>query len=197
VEFDGAALDKARWNVERMAVGGGTQLASNVGLRDGNLVLSVSRVGASGGVEYVGGGVTSKEPSGFGYYEARLRVLAAKGWITTFAVRPAAGDGPEFAAVEHDSADAKKYRVRTGSQTNDVAALPLTDYHVFGCEYSAKEVKYYLDGRVVATLPVTAPGQVTIRLDAANAKGGNDSVDTGRLPGHVEVDYVRYYRRVQ
>jgi beta-glucanase (GH16 family) len=166
-----------------------------VGLRDGNLVLTVNRVGASGGTEFVGGGVMSKEPLGYGYYEARLRVLAGKGWLTTFGLR-SGGDGQEFAVVEHDSADAKKYRVRSGkANTAEVRTLPLTDYHVYGCEYNVEAVKYYLDGKLVGTAPA-GTGEVSILIDAAAAAGGGkDSVDTGRLPGHIEIDYVRYYRR--
>lgn len=196
-EFDGAALDRERWSPRRGSNESGTQLASNVTLRQGDLVLAVNRVQASGGAEYVGGGAVTREKLGYGYYEARLRVLAGRGWRTVFALE---GEGVDVRVMDHDSADAKAYSVRAGEgEKRDVTTLPLLDYHVYGCEYSAGEAKFYLDGRLVETARLAqAPAEVAVRLESA-AMGGKDpeAVDTSRLPGQVAVDYVRYYRKGQ
>ena len=201
-EFDAAALDREKWNLRRGATASGTQLASNVALRRGDLVLTVNRVSASGGTEYVGGGTVSKEKLGYGYYEARLRVLAGRGWRTVFALE--GGPGVELGVLDHDSANAKTYSVRTAqgageAQQKEVTTLPLLDYHVYGCEYGPGEAKYFLDGRLVETVKLaSAPGEVAVRLEST-AIGGKDAeaVDTSRLPGQVAVDYVRYYRKGQ
>jgi hypothetical protein len=194
-EFDGTTLDREKWNPRRGGTAGGTQLASNVAVKQGGLALAVNRVQATGGAEYVGGGVSSKGKLGYGYYEARLRVLEGRGWRTVFALE---GDGLELNVMDHDSADASKYRVSAGGEAKkEVVTLPLWDYHVYGCEYTAGEAKMYLDGKLVETVKLAqAPAEVGVRLESV-AIGGKDpeAVDTSRLPGQVLVDYVRYYRK--
>jgi hypothetical protein len=195
-EFDADALDRDKWNLRRGASESGTQLASNVSLRQGNLLLAVSRVAASGGAEYVGGGTVTKAPLGFGYYETRLRVLAGRGWRTVFGLE--GGQGFSLGVMDHDSANAKAYGVRVGGELKkDVTTLPLLDYHVYGCEYSASEAKFYLDGKLVETVRLKdAPPEVTVRVESAAIAGKDpESMDTSRLPGQVAVDYVRYYRK--
>jgi hypothetical protein len=199
-EFDGAALDRSRWTVRSGPAAAGTQLASNVSVRNGDLVLTVNRVAASGGPEHVGGGAVTRETSGFGYYEARLRVLAAHGWRTTFSLQSLPAF--ELTPFENDSVDAKTYRLRTRASggaegSKDVSTLPLTDYHVYGCEYLPGTVKYFLDGRLVETVRLAdSPAAVRVRLEALATSGDKpETVDTSRLPGHVHVDYVRYYRK--
>jgi beta-glucanase (GH16 family) len=79
-----------------------------------------------------------------------------------------------------------------------VKTLPLFDYHVYGCEYTPKDVKYFFDGELVQTVDIKElpQGDVNIWLTSiASHLGNTDAVDYGRLPCHVDFDYVRYYRK--
>lgn len=194
-EFEGAALDREKWSVRRGSTGAGTQMATNVSVKQGDLALGLARVQATGGYEQTGGGVVSVGKSGYGYYEARLRVLAGRGWRTVFALE---GDGLKLNVLDHDSGDEKKYAVSVGGvAVKEVMTLPLLDYHVYGVEYGPQEAKVYLDGKLVETLRLEkAPAEVSVRVETAAAGGnGPDAVDTSRLPGQVLVDAVRYYRK--
>lgn len=197
-EFEGTVLDRERWTQRSDQTGGSTQLRSNVSLRSGDAVIAVNRVAASGGTEYTGGGLISKEAFSRGYYEARLRVLAGRGWDTSFILK-ARGEGSDITVMENHSFESTKYRVRTGAgAASEVRMLPATDYHLYGCEVGERSVKFFLDGKQVGESPMdTAPGaQWEIRISTTAATGeGADAVDPGRLPGHVEIDYVRHYRK--
>nr|WP_321476175.1 FAD-dependent oxidoreductase [uncultured Paludibaculum sp.] len=189
-EFDGAEIDAAKWTRQASTTEAGTQLRRNVTTRAGGADILVSRVTASGGFEFVSGGLLSKQAFGYGYYEARFRVLAGRGWTTTFALAPNGG-GPEVRVAQNDSGDIKLYRA--GGKA--VSLLPVTDYHVYGCDISERGVKYFLDGQLVEETAAPAGGQWQILLGvAATNAAGPDPVDTGRLPGHIDIDYVRYYR---
>ena len=74
----------------------------------------------------------------------------------------------------------------------------LSGFHVFGCEYTSAEVRYFLDGRLVQTVDVSKlpHGELNVWLTSiASHLGKTDVVDDARLPGRVEYDYVRYYTR--
>ena len=192
-EFEGAALDRSRWTLRADSAGGSTQLPRNVSVRGGEAIIAVNRVAASAGDEYTGGGIASQEVFGRGYYEVRLRVLAGRGWTTSFTLVPRE-PGPELRVAQADSGDATHYR----AGANTVTALPLTDYHVFGCEAGERNVKYYLDGTLVEESPVDARPDarwgLRIASVATNAAAA-DSVDATRLPGNIHIDYVRYYKK--
>jgi hypothetical protein len=187
-EWDGATLDRALWKPLAGASESGTQLASNVTLRDGNLVVNLNRVAASGGSDYVGGGVTLQKDLGPGYYEARMRTLVGRGWRVSFVVDPQTG-------FENDSANETRYRIVSAGAVQERSSLPLLDYHLFGIEVTASEVRHYFDGQLVRMSPRPA-GDLRLRLSAVAAPEANaKTVDHSRLPGHVAVDYVRFYRR--
>ena len=197
-EFDGGTLDRSKWTPRADAAGGSTQLPRSVSLRAGEAWIEVNRVAATGGDEFTGGGLVGKEAFGPGYYEIRFRVLAGRGWTTSLTLAPRAG-GPELRVAENDSGDSTRYRVRTGAGAPKVmATLPMTDYHVFGCEVAERSVTYYLDGKPVeqAGIEATPETRWEMRIGAvATAARTPDAVDLSRLPGHVLIDYVRYYRR--
>lgn len=194
-EFDGNSLDREKWNYRTDSKDWSTQLPRNVSVAGGSLVIDLNRVAATGGALYTGGGITSKEAFGYGYYESRFRILAGKGWHSAFQLaRP---PEVELDVVASDSISLSSYAAGTiSSGRKNVSALPLWDYHVFGCEYTPDGVKYYLDGQLMHTSDVRLSGGVHVQLSSiASQQGNTDKVDDSRLPGHLYVDYVRYYRK--
>jgi hypothetical protein len=187
-EWSGTALDRALWTPLAGASEGGTQLPGNVTLRDGNLVVNLNRVVASGGSDYVGGGVTLGKDLGPGYYEVRMRTLAGRGWRTSFQVSPQTG-------FESDSTIENRYRVIAGGARKEFPSLPLLDYHVYGIEVTPSGVKHFFDGQLVESSSRSG-GDLRLRLSAvAVPEASIKTVDHSRLPAHVAVDYVRFYRR--
>jgi hypothetical protein len=190
-DFD--TLDRAKWAFRTDATDGSTQLPANVAARAGALNITLNRVTASGGQAYTGGGVISRTPTSYGYYEARLRVLVGKGWRTSFALVKPGAPATQLAAVENDSADFKSLRVNA----KPIPAISLMDYHVIGCEYTPNAVKYYLDGQLVETVPAAQPQPAEVAIGLGSlipTTPQPDTIDHSRLPGHIDIDYVRYYR---
>jgi hypothetical protein len=58
-------------------------------------------------------------------------------------------------------------------------------------------VKYYLDGQLVETVPAAQPQPAEVAIGLGSlipTTPEPDAIDHSRLPGHIDVDYVRYYR---
>jgi hypothetical protein len=212
-EFNATTLDRT-WAYRTDTKHWSTQLPSSISLRDCNLVIEVKRVTATGGTAYTGGGVISRKSFGYGYYESRFRIMAGKGWHSSFWLMKHDGSGStnttatdlELDIAENDSIDPKSYSVATHRWKGEhavyghkrVETLPLFDYHVYGCEYTPKEVKYYFDGELVRSVDIASQpqGEVNIWLTSiASHLGHTDAVDDGRLPGHIDFDYVRFYQK--
>jgi beta-glucanase (GH16 family) len=233
-EFDGDSLDTSKWDLRTDTKHWSTQLPRNIALRDSNLLIALNKIASNGedlntgpvvlskssygyvpeGGEgkYVGGGVISKDAFGYGYYEARLRIMAGKGWHSSFWLMRHDGSGStgtaaadlELDIVENDSINPLSYGITThkwrgGHETyghKRVTTLPLFDYHVYGCEYTPSSIKYFFAGELVQTVDIASlpQGKVNIWLSSiASSLGDTDSVDDSRLPGHIDVDYVRFY----
>jgi beta-glucanase (GH16 family) len=207
-------LDRSKWAFRTDTKHWSTQLPRNISVDNGNLMITLNRVAATGGDEYTGGGVISKAAFGYGYYESRFRIMAGKGWHSSFWMMRHDGSGStrttaadlELDVIENDSIDPLSYGVNTHRWKGQhesygnkrVTTLPLSDYHVYGCEYTPTTVKYFFDGDLVQTVDISSlpQGDVNIWLTSiASTLGKTDAVDNSRLPGHVDVDYVRFYRK--
>ncbi|MDR3723110.1 MAG: FAD-dependent oxidoreductase [Terracidiphilus sp.] len=208
-EFDGRSLDESAWNYRTDSKAKSTQLPENVGVRDGNLVLTLDRTAPGAAMKFAGAGVISRQAFNYGYYECRMRVLAGKGWHSSFWLMRHDSSGStasgaadlELDAIENDAGDLRHYQVTTHRWRGQhdvlghkvVASNLLSDYHVYGCEYTSEEARYFLDGKLVesTTIHSQPQGEVNIWLTSI----ATETVDNGRLPCHTDFDYVRYYRK--
>ncbi len=214
-EFDGSTLNKDKWNYRTDSKHWSTQLPANVTVENGNLVLNLKKEKA-GDKEYTGSGVISKQAFRFGYYEARFRVLAGKGWHSSFWMMGHDGSGGtgttktqlELDVIENDSIGLTRYGVNVHKWPDPHVSLghkvvtmaSLAEFHVFGCEYTPQTVKYFLDGQLVQTVNVSAlpHGDLHVWLTSiASFLGKTDAVDESKLPGRVLFDYVRYYTNTE
>jgi hypothetical protein len=207
-EFNGPALDTGKWNYRTGPRYWSNQLPANVKVKDGMLRLAL-REEKSGGLEYTAGGVISKQSFGYGYYEARVKMPAGRGWHTSFWMMPTSARDrfQEIDVCEQDSVDPHSYSVNFhiykphGSfGSKRVAAGDLSaDFHVYGAEFSPREARFYLDGALVQTVDISSvpkgEQQIWLTSIAANLHK-TDAVDEAKLPEYALFDWVRYYRRL-
>jgi beta-glucanase (GH16 family) len=211
--FNGSALDETKWQYRKDSKMLSTQTPDNVKVQDGMLVISLRR-GEAGGKPYTGGGIISRATFRYGYYEARIKILAASGWHSSFWMqryngRDTLGDQAtlEMDAIENSSQDLFSYGVNTHRWVPPHVAVGgkhvttpdlSKDFHVFGCEYATDVIRYFFDGNLVTTVDWKGmpQGDVNIWLSSiAQAMGPNHNVDDSALPGSMLVDWVRFYKK--
>ncbi|RME92420.1 MAG: glycosyl hydrolase family protein [Verrucomicrobia bacterium] len=224
-EFEGTALDPAKWNHRQP---GPRRDAINtpdaVTVKDGILTITTW---TEGGKHYTGMISTAGLfESGPGYYEARVRFADAPGmwsawWLQTPTMGRPLGDpakaGMEIDLFEHravnqagkDIADQVQHTLHWDgygehhkSRGHLTPPLGLRQgWHVFGCEWTETEYRFYVDGRLTwRSGPVSLRPEFMIlssevhdgRWAGRVPEGGYGSRASSRT--RFEVDYVRYYR---
>lgn len=212
-EFDGDKLDETRWSYRTGERYLSTHRKENVAVKDGQLLLT-GRKDGEGKTPYTCGGVISKRLFRYGYYEARFKVPAGAGWHTSFwAMRnwAKAADGPnlEIDICENESSRPNSYGVNThqwipgphkGAGHKVVKTPSLAaDFHVWGCEFTPDDIRFFFDGQVVQQLDAKQSQhgdmQVWLTMIAAPSLGGVKAVDDDRLPAVAAYDYVRVFVR--
>ena len=211
-DFEGDSLDTAKWRYRTGPRHWSVNLPENVSVADGKLRIALKKE-RSGDLDYTAGGVITKEAFRYGYYEARIKMPPGKGWHTSFWLMnhdiPSGTDQPkqEIDICEQDSIDRRQYWVNVhkwqGEHTShghkriptpDLSA----DFHAWGAEFTPEYVKFFFDGRLVATTDVGhfEHGDHHIWLTSiASHLGGTDRVDDANLPAYAEYDWVRDYER--
>jgi beta-glucanase (GH16 family) len=219
-EFEGAALDTARWFPRTDVKLESSQRPENVSVGGGLLTIHLRRE-PHRGKAFTGGGIISKETFRYGYYEARVKMHGGAGWHQpVWAMN--AGDGSttyparmrtEIDAMEYDSDVAWKGHmglikwkgpgtsssltctpgVYRGALGFDAAA----DFHTYGFAWTPKDVRFHLDGdlRCVLHYP-PADGEhdaINFWLTAIAYEKAAGKVDEARLPGKMLVDRVAFY----
>lgn len=215
-QFDGQALDAEKWNYRTDSKMWSTQLPGNVSVASGLLSIALKKE-TSGGKQYTGGGVISKQTFQYGYYEARFKVPPGAGWHTSFWTQKQDGTGgtnpraatQEIDICEQDSVKLTDYSAgvidwsgpkkgagfgRQHVKTPDVSA----DFHVWGCEFTPLKVSFYFDGKLTHQTDATKfpHGDQHIWLTSiASSLGGTTAVDDSKLPAAAIFDYVRFFRK--
>ncbi len=215
-EFNGTSIDETKWNYRTDSKLWSTQLPANNSVSDGLYHIHLKKESA-GGKEYTGGGVISRKLFRYGYYEARLKVPKGAGWHSSFwmmrAVKitevPAGAPHIELDPMENDSSepyhfqtDAHRWKPdphhKYGTKQNHPAS-PLTEFHVFGLEFTPTELRYFFDGKLVSATDASQfeHNDVNIWLNCIAAKLGpkTTQVDDALLPEETQFDYVRYFKR--
>ena len=214
-EFNDGKLDATKWDFRTDSKMWSKQRPENVSVRDGCLILAVKKEDA-GGKHYTGGGIISKQAFKYGYYESRFKVPPGAGWHTSFWMmlhNGHGGTGPTVSAqeldvCENDSVNLTSYgvnvhkwnpqpQVAMGHKTVKTPDLS-ADFHVYGCEFTPAQVKFYFDGTLVQTVEVSqfehSDQNIWLTTIASNL-GGTKAVDDTKLPAAAEYDYVRFYEK--
>jgi beta-glucanase (GH16 family) len=210
-DFTGTSLDITKWDYRTGKRLLSVQRPENVSVEGGNLVISLL---SGPDHTYTAGGVISRASFRYGYYEARVKILAGNGWHSSFWMMRTKGPGPglddatiELDAMENTSNNLHSYSVNVhrwapphrqqGSfnvKTTDLSK----SFHVIGCEYSPGLVRYYLDGKLVDTVPWAGEPQGNVNVwltSVAEAMGPQHNVDDAATPGKMLVDWVRVYAK--
>ncbi|ASU32216.1 Glycosyl hydrolases family 16 [Mucilaginibacter xinganensis] len=219
-EFSGTAVDTSQWNME---TGTGVNnekeyyQAANATVENGNLVITAKQ-------EFVGGAsytsarmnTLNKVSAKYGRIEARIKLPLGNGlwpafWMMGSNIKalswPNCG---EIDIMEHINADDLIYgtihwnggggHVQYGDKTT--TATP-GDYHLYAVEWNEKEIRWYVDDKQFVTANIAAninntgafhlPFFILLNLAVAGDFPGQ-TVDQGKLPAKMYVDYVRVYK---
>ena len=216
--FDDGVIDTSKWKYRTDIRELSSQKAANVTESGGNAVITL-KAETDRGKSYTGGGLITKQPFRYGFYETRVRINAGPGWHTAFWNKYAA-DGTtafdpaaktEIDGFEIDSVNPRNIRhnifkwngstptMHVTSGIYDVGFDTSAAFHTYGFEWAETYVKYYVDGVLKATQTYT-PQQYThdyphlwLSVVAAAYNGG--APDPGQLPAQVYFDYFRYWQK--
>ncbi|MEK7405249.1 MAG: family 16 glycosylhydrolase [Acidobacteriota bacterium] len=220
-DFDGGELDLSKWMYRT-----GTRLDSvnrpeAVSVASGNAIITMKREPLEG-KDYTAGGIISKRKFRYGYYEGRVKMHGGAGWhqsvwaIATDRARttPPPQLGTEIDGMEFDSdnsleghmgvilwrANGKNKRITC---TPGVYRRPLgfdatAGYHAYGFEWTERDVRFYLDGklRCVLDYPFTEHRHDRVNFyltSVAYERFGK--VDESKLPGRMFLDHAAFYER--
>ena len=223
-EFNGETLDVSKW-FDRNPTWTGREPVqfhpSAVKLDSGHLKISAfdskqsATLGLKKGFTHASGYVNSKSVVRFGYFEIRAKLLDSSlvscfwlsnhekdEWSELDCVEIAAGVeehsrkirpnthyfyGPHYKGT-HD-----KHLVQPSEY--DLGFRAADDFHVYGLEWNATHVRWYVDGKMIRELPNTRfyqPLRMSINVEANQYFKALP--DDKRLPGIYEIDWVRSWR---
>jgi len=174
-EFDGAALDLSQWRHRTGAKLFSRQLPENVSLENGLLRIDLKKE-ATEGYAFTGGGVITRKPHEFGYFETRAKLPVRRGWHAAFwsdlsefpdaklPIDPSR-NRLEFDCFEHRFNEDMfhfSYGIHhwspelLGSEisrdTAEVAVDLGADFHVYGYEVAEDYAQFYFDGQLLRTV---------------------------------------------
>jgi hypothetical protein len=214
-EFDGGHVNERDWNFRlgpRTGTGiDGLNLARNVRVADGHLIVVAKHEIIEGKPANTGGGLISKHRFGYGYYECRSQpFMAGRGVHTAFWQRGMGG--PENNSIfEIDSHEIDStQKIACNNLYVDISTkgymelawphraqvplqLPPDRWWIDAYEYTPDGVIFYDHGKVVARADFPdLVAQQNVWLTALNGVG---RVDADKLPGETRFDYFRFYAR--
>jgi beta-glucanase (GH16 family) len=221
-EFEGSGLDMAKWGLG-IAPWKGRQPAlfsdENVTVSDGKLHLTMrkekvpERFEKLGYKDYTSAALHTKAKTAYGYFETKAKPMnsggsssfwfkreGAPGWVTEIDVFEIGGKAPGF---EH------KYNMnlhvfRTPKEDKHwsvggkwIAPWRLADdYHVYGLEWSADDIRYFVDGVVVQTVENTHWHQpLSLIFDSETMPNWFGMPADEDLPSTFSIEYVRAWKK--
>ena len=215
-DFNGTAVDTGKWNFRTDVKGYSAQRAQNVTVANGLMSINLKQE-SYGGKNFTGGGLISKQPFRYGYYETRAKLNDGAGWHTSFWAMAGSGvttfglerrteiDGFE---IDSTSSPALLRNIHSGVHawngstdmhnvgTTYNSGLDLRQWHTYGFEWSEASVKFYVDD-VLKYTAAYAPSEwihdyVNIWLTSI---GYGTSPDPAFLPSAAQFDYIRYWQK--
>ena len=214
-EFTGDRVNERDWAFRlgpRTGTGiDGLNLARNVRVADGHLIVMANRETIDGRSANTGGGLISKHRFGYGYYECRSQpFMAGRGVHTAFWQRGMGGleNNSIFEIDSHEIDSTQK--IACNNLYVDISTkgylelawphrghvplqLPPDRWWIDAYEYTPDGVIFYDQGKIVARAEFPdLVAQQNIWLTALNGVG---HVDADQQPGETRFDYFRYYAR--
>ena len=226
-EFDVAGQPSSEWWYETGGGGWGNneEQVYVAGSYDGNNLAFISNGSLKIKAQKIGSTVYSirmntQRAWQYGWFEARIKVSDVPGawpafWMMpkNFTAWPKDGeiDIMEYAVSTQgkdkssSSIHCNAYNWMKGTQKTHVQVVPgaATEFHVYAMEWTASEMKFYVDGELHLTFkndgkgydswPFDAPFYLKFNMAWGGSMGG--TLDDNQLPAVYEVDYVRVYQK--
>lgn len=226
-EFNGNSLDTNTWNYE---IGTGSwgwgnneqqyYTDRNIKVSNGTMKITAKREDY-GGMKYTSSRITTKNKKNFKYgkIEARIKMPKFKGVWPAFWMLGANQDSvgwPKCGEIDimeaindenlvygtlHWFNDPGNNNADSGSQ---VAVADRTEYHVYGVEWTADKLRWYVDGKVYRTMDVSNDSFSEVRKEyfvifnmAIGGQWPGYDIDETAFPATMEVDWVRAYKKVE
>lgn len=226
-EFNGNYLDTNTWNYE---IGTGSwgwgnneqqyYTDRNIKVSNGTMKITAKREDY-GGMKYTSSRITTKNKKNFKYgkIEARIKMPKFKGVWPAFWMLGANQDSvgwPKCGEIDimeaindenlvygtlHWFNDPGNNNADSGSQ---VAVADRTEYHVYGVEWTADKLRWYVDGKVYRTMDVSNDSFSEVRKEyfvifnmAIGGQWPGYNIDETAFPATMEVDWVRAYKKVE
>lgn len=226
-EFNGNYLDTNTWNYE---IGTGSwgwgnneqqyYTDRNIKVSNGTMKITAKREDY-GGMKYTSSRITTKNKKNFKYgkIEARIKMPKFKGVWPAFWMLGANQDSvgwPKCGEIDiveaindenlvygtlHWFNDPGNNNADSGSS---VAVADRTEYHVYGVEWTADKLRWYMDGKVYRTMDVSNDSFSEVRKEyfvifnmAIGGQWPGYDIDETAFPATMEVDWVRAYKKVE
>lgn len=226
-EFNGNSLDTNTWNYE---IGTGSwgwgnneqqyYTDRNIKVSNGTMKITAKREDY-GGMKYTSSRITTKNKENFKYgkIEARIKMPKFKGVWPAFWMLGANQDSvgwPKCGEIDiveaindenlvygtlHWFHDPGNNNADSGSS---VAVANRTEYHVYGVEWTADKLRWYVDGKVYRTMDVSNDSFSEVRKEyfvifnmAIGGQWPGYDIDETAFPATMEVDWVRAYKKVE
>ena len=226
-EFNGNSLDTNTWNYE---IGTGSwgwgnneqqyYTDRNIKVSNGTMKITAKREDY-GRMKYTSSRITTKNKKNFKYgkIEARIKMPKFKGVWPAFWMLGANQDSvgwPKCGEIDimeaindenlvygtlHWFNDPGNNNADSGSS---VAVADRTEYHVYGVEWTADKLRWYVDGKVYRTMDVSNDSFSEVRKEyfvifnmAIGGQWPGYNIDETAFPATMEVDWVRAYKKVE
>ena len=224
-EFNGANLDTNKWTIG-MFWWQGRQPAwfspKNVEVRDGKLHLTMRKepvpddMTSRGYHDYTSAALHTKARCGYGYYEVKARPMNSGGsssfwfqqedrntfpkWSTEIDVfelcgKSATHDRRYYMTVHVFTTPEENRHWQVGSYWESPKRFA-EDFHVFGFEWDAAALRWYIDGVLVHTVQNTHWHQpLFLIFDSETMPEWFGMPNDADLPSTFSIDYVRAWKR--
>lgn len=217
-EFSGSAVDTSRWNYRTDVKANSAQRRENVSVSGGLMSIALKRESFAG-KSFTGGGLISKQPLRYGFYETRAKINDGSGWHSAFWLM--AGDGtttfPPEARTEVDGFEIDSTSSPAALRDNHCAVptwqgsgvagpsgwgstydtgLDLRQWHTYGIDWTEAAVYFYVDGVLTCTAPYPPSHWTHDYTNVWLTSIATGSVpDTSKLPSAAQFDYIRFWQR--
>ncbi|RGN36438.1 glycoside hydrolase family 16 protein [Bacteroides oleiciplenus] len=210
-EFESSRLDTSKWRYRIGKSGTSYQRAENVSLKDGKLWIDLKKEPYKT-MEYTGGGIISKFPVKYGYFEVSVKIDGGYGWHESFWTTWTSGfenQLPEYKEMPRLEIDCFEHYTKHDQHIFSYGAIqwyPLhgdvnrdfktteedltQTYNTFGFEFTPDYLNYYYNGQLLKTVDTRALPQHDQYLWLSCIANQPDAVPSGL----VSFDNIRYYK---
>ena len=219
-EFGGKALDTAKWDNDVKDWGVWSWEPGNAWVKDGRLNIRMEYSEHQRGMwtlYYKSGIVKSKaSPIRYGYFEARIKAASRFPGVAPafWAYRD---DGSEWTEIDFVELTQRRKdvslidtNVHVFKQPSFPGTLPLQEertwkapwdpresFHVYGCEWDAQEIRWYVDGRLIQARHNDYWHQALDLLLSMGVRGDlKTTASPEGFPTTFQVDYVRVWEHI-